>query len=149
MKERDSNINSSRLDILSESVENIEDYKDIIESVPETDELFPDFESLPHIDIYRSGGKEYKKIYKHGANGPPSEIILFNENDERHGEYLSYHATGQLMKKGEYVNDKKVGKWNHYWENGNIMSEKEYDENGNKIGKERMYNNDGSFYGED
>ena len=58
---------------------NIEGIEEYIESLPDTDELFPDFESLPHIDIYRSDGKAYKKIYKHGAYGPPSEIILYNE----------------------------------------------------------------------
>ena len=47
-------------------------------------------------------------------------INLYNERGEMHGYWEWYHACGQLMSKGNWVNGKQDGYWEWYWSDGQL-----------------------------
>jgi antitoxin component YwqK of YwqJK toxin-antitoxin module len=49
-------------------------------------------------------------------------INLYNERGEMHGYWEWYHACGQLMSKGKYVNGKQDGYWEEYYSDGQLSS---------------------------
>ncbi|GAB4286678.1 MAG: hypothetical protein Kow0068_12270 [Marinilabiliales bacterium] len=44
----------------------------------------------------------------------------------KHGKFTFWHPNGVIMAQGEYSDNKKIGKWIEYDENGNIRSEQTF-----------------------
>jgi antitoxin component YwqK of YwqJK toxin-antitoxin module len=49
-----------------------------------------------------------------------------NDKGQAHGYWEVYLSNGNLMYKGNYVNDKRVGYWEYYYHNGNMKSKEFY-----------------------
>ncbi len=63
---------------------------------------------------------------------------------QRHGSFKKYYFDGQLLQKGEYFNDKQLGKWVGYHENGKLKWEGNYI-NGKAEGEWKYYYKNGDL----
>jgi antitoxin component YwqK of YwqJK toxin-antitoxin module len=50
----------------------------------------------------------------------------YNADGQIHGKIQWYWLNGNLMHKGEYINDERVGLWKWYHKNGNLRETKYY-----------------------
>jgi antitoxin component YwqK of YwqJK toxin-antitoxin module len=53
------------------------------------------------------------------------DITPKNEKGERHGKWLYYYHTGELMEMANYVNDEPIGYYHFNWY-GDMENENEY-----------------------
>ena len=68
---------------------------------------------IQYMGYFRNGKKTGKWV-GYGANGNKNNSYTY-ENDKLNGEYLKTdQSTGQLIVKGNYINDKKEGNWDNY-----------------------------------
>ncbi|MFT5820584.1 MAG: antitoxin component YwqK of YwqJK toxin-antitoxin module [Crocinitomix sp.] len=63
------------------------------------------------VSYYETGIKWSESNYTHG---------------NKHGHSITFYPTGKVRYLGEYANDKQVGHWTFYDEEGNIASEEDY-----------------------
>lgn len=69
----------------------------------------------------------------------------FSQKKHPDGPYKEYHKNNQLRKSGTYKNDKKVGLWMHYFDNGNLHKRYLHDGNGKFTGIEEIYSEEGTL----
>ena len=50
---------------------------------------------------------------------------LSNEGEKKNGKYESYYKNGQMMSKGTLKNNYPVGKWEYYMPSGKIFTKRE------------------------
>ena len=60
-------------------------------------------------------------------------LISLYKNNNLNGQYREYYVDGTLRGKGKYCNGKRVGRWDFYLENGDLILWKTYDKNGNEL----------------
>ena len=53
-------------------------------------------------------------------------------DDKQEGEWLFYYYNGQLFKKGSFKDGEEIGTWIQYYEDGSIERKIEFDELGNE-----------------
>jgi antitoxin component YwqK of YwqJK toxin-antitoxin module len=61
----------------------------------------------------------------------------------RHGRFVEYSKTGQVLSEGEYVDGLEQGLWRDFFPNGQLAAEGHY-VNGQESGIWRFWNEDGS-----
>ncbi|MFI1771885.1 energy transducer TonB [Thalassobellus citreus] len=72
-------------------------------------------------------------------------ISSFSQKKHPDGPYKEYHKNSQLRKVGAYKNDKKVGIWKHYFDNGNLHKRYLHDSKGKFTGIEEIYSKKGTL----
>ncbi|MEC3964281.1 hypothetical protein [Flagellimonas halotolerans] len=117
---------------------------------------------------YWDGGKITGKIgrwYYYYDNGTTKEAVNYRSvsytdgtvRSHLWGQYLSWYKNGQLKEEGTFEkeietlfgtgynegNNRKVGKWSEYYENGQLKTYQEYDEYGYHAGLYKSYFEDG------
>jgi antitoxin component YwqK of YwqJK toxin-antitoxin module len=91
----------------------------------------------------------YSGPYIFYLNGNVYKLITYKVVEKEHrlisikeGKYELYYNNGELQEKGEYENDEKHGKWRTYYEDGSLKTKEEY-EFGVKTGTYKFYDNKG------
>lgn len=105
-------------------------------------ELHPDG-SMKKQQFYtfKRGKKDIVREVEYYSNG--NVLMEGNiKNNQRVGEWKSFHQDGELWSIGYYEEGKRVGKSEVFFENGQKRIEGNY-ESGNRIGKWIFYNMDG------
>ena len=67
-----------------------------------------------------------------------------NADDQRIGPWEYYYQNGNLLSKGEYLNGQRIGAWEFYYPNGNLSSKGEY-LNDQKTGPWELYHYNGNL----
>ena len=75
-------------------------------------------------------------------------ICAFSQTKHEDGPYKEYYKDGQLKKKGFYKNDNKISIWKDYYENGQVKKVYTYNSNGQLSGIEETYSDDGNLVSE-
>lgn len=70
-------------------------------------------------------GQRHGKWVFYGENGTELSITMF-DHGKKHGHSIVKYPNGALYYLGEYRQDKKIGEWKTYDENGNIIEEKNF-----------------------
>lgn len=84
-------------------------------------------------------GKENGHSLEKWENGNIKREMYW-ENGKRHGAYEEFHNNGKIFMKGQYCRDLPVGEHKMWWENGNLASIVNYNENGEVNGMVSEYN---------
>lgn len=79
---------------------------------------------------------EYKKYYNDGVSLKVKGVY---ENGRPNGAYEKYYQDGSLMEQGIFHRKYYIQEWTAYWENGNLKTERYFDDQGKKHGKEIFY----------
>ena len=53
-------------------------------------------------------------------------IIVINKDDMKHGDWVFYDYEGRMMSIIQYYENKRVGTWMQYKEDGSILSIRKY-----------------------
>lgn len=72
------------------------------------------------------------------ANIPVEKFILADQKPKTDGEFIEYHANGNIKTKGHLKNGKRTGVWTSYFLNGKVQSESKFDK-GKLNGKTAAY----------
>ncbi|MFI1744392.1 hypothetical protein [Thalassobellus sediminis] len=72
-------------------------------------------------------------------------INSFSQKKHPDGPYKEYHKNSQLRKVGAYKNDKKVGLWKHYFDDGKLHKRYLHDSNGKFTGVEEIFSEEGTL----
>ncbi len=83
-------------------------------------------------NYFESGNLISEGYYKYNEKSD-SLVQIFN--------WKFYHETGELLSKGKFSNNRKVGKWNQYFRNSKLATEGKYI-NGKYEGKWKYYYDD-------
>tara|TARA_Y100001970_G_scaffold272317_1_gene368870 strand:+ start:497 stop:808 length:312 start_codon:yes stop_codon:yes gene_type:complete len=76
-------------------------------------------------------------------------IFQGQPKDGEHIEYFDNDENGQIEVKGHFKYGEMVGEWIDYYENGQIFTRKNYDENGKEDGVWVEYHEDGTIVKEE
>ncbi|WP_066223623.1 energy transducer TonB [Formosa haliotis] len=66
-------------------------------------------------------------------------INIFAQNKHEDGPFKEYYKNGTLKAEGTYKSDKKIGRWQYYYDNGQIEKEDMFLPNGSWSGLSRTY----------
>lgn len=89
------------------------------------------------------------------------DVVLIEKNGRTFSKRTDYHENGQVAKMGVYSNNQSDWCWSicigivtSYYENGQLKSEENFDDNGSRDGESTYYDKDGfltrrAFYQKD
>lgn len=63
---------------------------------------------------------EYRFYYKNGLLG---ELSNYNDKEELDGDFIDYYSNGKIKSKGVYQSNQKIGKWDYFEENGELITD--------------------------
>jgi len=81
-------------------------------------------DSLPEIIISDLDSKKHEEYY----DDKTLMLEVKLKDGMKNGTLKMYHANGKLSLKGEYENDKPIGKWKYYDDNGDLIKTNYYNE---------------------
>jgi antitoxin component YwqK of YwqJK toxin-antitoxin module len=71
--------------------------------------------------------------------------IVFTQQTKKHGPFEAYYKTGSLKTSGQYREGKKVGKWQDYYESGELSKIYTYTRQGKQTGFQESYYKSGNL----
>ena len=84
------------------------------------------------------GSELFKDGYKIGEG-------IYDARGYKQGKWKEFYITGELKAEGEYINDKKIGEWIYYHQNGKIEQRGKYDKNNKPTGDWKWYYESGNI----
>jgi uncharacterized protein len=108
---------------------------------PDAPIVLNDFANRKKLIRERKNGVLNGAANRYFFNGNLQETVN-NVNGDFEGKYIAYNINGSISIEGEYLHDKKIGKWINYDDAGNKRSVQEYDEFGEQISNTEFVNNE-------
>jgi uncharacterized protein len=88
------------------------------------------------------GGELYKDGYLIGEG-------VYDEKGYRQGKWKEFYNTGQLKGEGEYLNDRRIGEWVYYYQNGKIEQRGNFTKDGKPTGDWKWFYESGNLLREE
>jgi antitoxin component YwqK of YwqJK toxin-antitoxin module len=89
-----------------------------------------------------TGGELYKEGYLIGEG-------VTDEKGYKQGKWKEFYNTGQLKGEGEYLNDRRIGEWIYYYQNGKIEQRGSFTKDGKPTGDWKWFYDSGNLLREE